>query len=452
MSIRRPIAGLTALAVTMALVTGCGTTQPAAPAPSPAPQTTATRDLTKDGLPAYNPEIAKKGNVTLEVWMAADYYNQPPIVDAAKEFEQTYPNVKINLTGVEWNQMGNKVKTAVTGGAPPDIAHQWAYTYGAQGFAEPLDDLWAKWGEESQFLPGAMAGVTWKGHKYGVQLDVNTPIFIYNKEMWAKAGVTGPAKTFPELKEDLKKVARPSEGVYGIIASASGFGLYGMIRANGGDLIKVEGNKVIATLDDPKVVEVVKFITDTAKEGLSPVPPQQARQSDHPVTYFGQSRGTSFFGGPVDIKRIQTEAAPDMIQKVATAELPHGFTGNTQGAVMGGGGLFVPKGAKNREISFEFMKWLVSDKYAKRLAAEMGRYPVKTHQYDNPSFNDPLIKPFIDQLKIAVPFPLDPYPEAGAAYGKAIRGAFDGGDPAQLLKEANQVAQAAIDKAEAASK
>lgn len=453
MRLRRPLAVLLTAAVVFAA--GCSSKQsspPPAQTPAqtaaPTPAQPAAPDLEKEGLPAYNPKIAEKGDVTVEFWFAADYYNQAPIVDAAKQFESVYPNVKINLSGTEWGQMGNKVKTAVTGGAPPDLAHQWAYAFGAQGFAEPLDDLWAQWGEESKFLPGAMTGVTWKGSKYGVQLDVNTLYLIYNKEMWANVGVTQPPKTLPELKDVLQKVAKPSEGIYGTIASASGWGMYGLVRSNGGDLLKTENGKVIATLDDPKVVEAVKWLTDAAKEGLSPVPPQQARQTDHPVAYFGQSRGTAFFSGPWDIKRIETEAPPEMIKKVATAKLPGGFTGSTTGSVMGGGGMFVPKGAKNKEIAFEFMKWLVSDKYAKRIAEEMGRFPVKTHQYQWDLFKDPLLAPFIEQLDSAKPFPLDPYPEASTAWGKAIRAAFDGGDAAELLKEANKVAQEAIDQAE----
>ncbi len=401
------------------------------------------RDLEKEGLPAFNEEVASLPGTTLEVWLAADYSNQKPIQDAIKDFMSVYPNIQVKTTGITWEDMPNKVKLAVTGGAPPDIAHSHAFAMGAQGLAEPLDDLWKKWGKEKEFLPGAMEDVEWGGKKYGMPLDINTTFYIYNQKMFEEKGIKEPPKKLDELLEVSKKLTNADGSRYGFVTSASGWGMYGHVVAEGGDILRFEGNKVTATFNDPKVVEVVKKYTElSTKHKVSPVPPPQVRQSDNPVAMFGSGRAAAFVSGPWDIARIKNEF-PNVYPHLATAKIP----GVEKGSVTGGGSLFVPKGSKNKTAAFELMKWFVSDKYAMRMAKEMGRHPVKPHLYEDPFYRDPLLKPFIETLKHAKAFKLEAFPEANDAWGKAIRNAFDGGDAKKALDQAQHRAETALQKA-----
>ena len=120
-----------------------------------------------DGAPPRNAAIAGTP-ITLRVWLAADYATQPPFKDLAAEFERAYPNVKVEITGYPWEEMPSKVRLAISQGSPPDVAHQHAFVMGAQGMAEPLDDLWEQWGAAAQFMPGAMDDVTWQGVRYEI--------------------------------------------------------------------------------------------------------------------------------------------------------------------------------------------------------------------------------------------------------------------------------------------
>lgn len=405
------------------------------------PAKTFDRDLVAEGLPAYNEKIASLPDTTMEVWFAADYVNEAPIVDAINEFMEVYPNITVKRTGFNWGDMADKVRLAVTGGAAPDLAHQHAFSLGNQGLAEPVDDLWAEWGEEeaAKFLPGAMTDITWKGVKYGMPLDINTTFLFYNKKIYEEMGITPPT-TFEELIEVAKKTSKPNGERFGFVGSASGWGLFGLVKALGTDLLSEDLKQV--KLNDPSIVDLVSRYTGMAtKDKSAPVPPPQKRQTDHPVAMFGTERAVSFISGPWDLARIKKEF-PDSYQYVGTAPIP----GKQVSSVAGGGSLFVPKGAKNREASFELMKWFVSDKYSIRMAEEMGRHPVKGHVYENDFFKDPLLKPYIDTLKSAKPYYLEAYPEASSAWYKAIRAAFDGADVEETLNKAQKDAQRAIDE------
>ncbi len=400
------------------------------------------RDLVAEGLPAFNEEVASLPETTLDVWLATDYAEEAPIQDAIAEFSEVYPHIKVNTRGIEWGEMINQIRLAVTGGSPPDMAHQHAFAMGAQGLAEPVDDLWEKWGEEETFVPGAIEDVVWKGKKYGVPLDINTTFYLYNKKLFEENGIGEPPNTMDELLEVSRKLTADDGSRYGFVNSASAWNLYGHVVAEGGELLIEEGDTPQVNLDGPIVKEVVKKYTELSTvHEVAPIPPAQQRQTDHPVAMFGTGRAASFVSGPFDLSRIENEF-PDVYEDVGTAVIP----GPEKGSTMGGGSLFVPKGSENKVAAFELMKWFISDKYAIRLAEEMGRHPVKTHLYENELYQDPLLQPFIETLQYAKPYKLEAYPEANDAWSQAIRDIFNGADVENTLDQAQKTAEQAIDK------
>jgi ABC-type glycerol-3-phosphate transport system substrate-binding protein len=270
---------------------------------------------------------------------------------------------------------------------------------------------------------------------------------IYNKPAFAQAGLAapGPNYTFAQLRSDLEKLTTPDHARYGMALSASGWDMYGLVRGNGGELSDEHSGKLVPTLDDPRVVETVRFFADVGRDQLGTLPPLQPRQSDHPVALFGQRKVALFFSGPWDIARLKQEA-PDVFAEVGTALLPVAQPGAPHASVQGGGGLFVPRGAAHREAAFEFMKWAVSDRYVLRMAKEMGRYPVRATLYDDPYFkSEPLLVPFLEQLKNARPYRLEAYPDIHRIWQDAIRASFaPSTDVAAILHDAEQRAQRLI--------
>src|SRR3712207_4463095 len=206
---------ITALLLTLILV-GCGIPSSAA---------------WPEGMPSRNAAIARTP-ITLQVWLAADYANQAPMLDLVADFEKAYPNIDVELSGIEWQKMADKVRLAISQGTPPDLAHQHAFAMGAQGMAEPLDDLWQQWGAAGEFMPGALEDVVWQGRRYGVPLDINALFTIYNKAAFAQAGLAepGPGYTFAQLRSDLEKLTAADHSRYGIALSSSGWDMYGLIR------------------------------------------------------------------------------------------------------------------------------------------------------------------------------------------------------------------------------
>lgn len=383
----------------------------------------------------------------LTIWLASDYASAPLFKDLDAEFEAAHPGWRIKLLGVPWEDMPTKVKTAIIGGKPPDIAHQHPFALGAQGFAEPLDDLWAKWGQAGAFLPGALEDASWRGHFYGMPLDINCTVLVYNRALLKAAGVPepGPAFGFQDLHSALSRLTSP--GRYGIGLSTGAWHTFAFIRANGGDLLRDDQGRMQATLTDPRTVAAVRFLADLGhKEHFGPTPTTKARDYDDATTLFTMGKVGMAYTGPWDFSTIRKNA-PDL--EFGVSAFPAGQDGVRRGSVQGGGGLFVPKGATHRELAFEWMKLATSDKYARRLAREQGRFPTRKSQYADPWFRqDPAVRIFVAALPGARPYKLEAYPQANQAFQDAVKAVFYGAEAGVELAKAQKVAQLAIDAVE----
>lgn len=408
--------------------------------------------------PARNPAIAEEP-ITLTVWLANDYVDTAPILDLIADFEKAYPNITVDTSGgkdIIWEKMYERINLSLSQGNPPDVAHGHAFAFGAQGMAEPLDDLWAAWGAEPEFLLGAMEDVRWKGRYYGVPLDINTLFTFYNKRLFREAGVEEPSNdwTLADLERITKQLTNSETGLRAIALDASGWTMCGLIYAAGGDMLTEDGGKIVATLDSPQVVSMLEMYQRMGTDNVGTIPPPILRQSDHPEMLFRDGKVAMFFSGPWDLAKIRQED-PELIKDLGTAPLPRGTGDTAGGSVAGGGSLFVPRGAKHKEAAFEFMKWAVSDRYAKRMALEQGRYPVRTRLYNDPELQkDPLLKPFFDQLTRARPYPLEAYRKANLAWVDMMKNVFDPAEPPdikKLLQKTQHEVQNYIDEVEAAS-
>ncbi len=116
----------------------------------------------------------------------------------AKEYEQLNPHVKLNIQTVGGGaDYGAALKTQFASGNAPDIFNNGGFTE-AQTWLEHLEDLsdqpWVK-----HVFENAKAPMTIDGKIYGQPLNLEGYGFIYNKDLFAQAGITELPKTLDEL-------------------------------------------------------------------------------------------------------------------------------------------------------------------------------------------------------------------------------------------------------------
>ena len=147
-------------------------------------------------------EAASSGGKTVNWWHIA---NTPPLLPVwaklAKDFEVSHPGVRINITPLENEAFKAKLTTVTQAGNPPDLFHSWGGGVLEQqveaGLVKELS------GEPASFLSllpqNGVKLYQVGGKQYGVPYELGMVGFWYNKELFAKAGVTSAPQTWAEL-------------------------------------------------------------------------------------------------------------------------------------------------------------------------------------------------------------------------------------------------------------
>ncbi|MFB7814301.1 ABC transporter substrate-binding protein [Paenibacillus chitinolyticus] len=121
------------------------------------------------------------------------------------EYEKTHPGVKLDIQTVGGGaDYGAALKAKFAGGDTPDIFNNGGFQE-MNTWMEHLEDLsdqpWVK-----DLVPVAKEPMTKDGKIYGQPMGLEGYGFIYNKELFKKAGITELPKTLTQLDEASKKL------------------------------------------------------------------------------------------------------------------------------------------------------------------------------------------------------------------------------------------------------
>ena len=391
---------------------------------------------------ACSPNAAEKTPTTLRVLMTDDWVS-PPFLDAVREFERAHPDVRVSVTKGPINAMADEVRASAGTGRSPDVVQAHAFSAAAQDLAQPVDDLWDEHLKASEFFPGAIEDVVWAGRRYGVPLDTNAMVLMYNADHFAAANLPppSPGMSFGEFERLAATLTAPDGSRRAIALPTSSWWTYGWIRANGGETVSVavDGTPRV-TLDAEPVVGAFAYLSRLVQKGYAFPPRAVGSHSGDAFALFQSGSVSMHASGSWDLTKARKEA-PGV--NFGVTLMPRG-TGNGAGTAMGGSSLFVPHASKHRELAFEFMATLVSDEFALRFAKEEGRLPVRLRVFDDPFFQGPDLQVFLEQLKTATPPKLDAFPATAQAFSEVFDAVLrQGAEPRPALQRAQLAANQA---------
>src|SRR5262249_55053117 len=139
-----------------------------------------------------------------------------------------------------------------------------AYATGAFRMFTAAD--WNQVGGQKQFLPRQLTLAGPSPDKYFGVPDRNMAFgILYNKSMFAAAGITAPPKAWTEFVADAQKLTNPSKGVYGLtIDPSDGFDPWHVVwllsRQAGSELVTPDGKTGL--LNSPIVEQQAGFWLD----------------------------------------------------------------------------------------------------------------------------------------------------------------------------------------------
>ena len=158
---------------------------------------------------AASPSAAAAAPVTIEWWHITTAEKDKAVFQGiADAYMAAHPNVKINITVLENEAFKTKLATSIQSGQVPDLFQSWGGgIMASQADAGMLKDITAdvaSW--KDTVNPGAMSIYSYKGKQYGVPWDMGMIGVWYNKDLFAKAGITAPPATWEDFLADVSKL------------------------------------------------------------------------------------------------------------------------------------------------------------------------------------------------------------------------------------------------------
>jgi multiple sugar transport system substrate-binding protein len=321
------------------------------------------------------------------------------------DFQAKHPGTTVRDVSVPADDMHQKVVTAAAGGDLPDVMRSdivWSPELAKLGVLLPLDQAMPDFQQlAGDTYEAPLATNKYKDHYYGLPLDTNTKVTLYNQETLNAAGVPAVPATFQELRDAGAKLAAGGKFVLAENGTA-GWNVLPYIWSAGGQMTDEAVTKSDGFLNGPKAVAGVQLLVDL----------YQAKAL--PNIVLGKQAGTSLAEGlakgsyatatdgpwQVAVLEKQYPGAP-----VKTAPLPKGDGGGI--GVIGGENIVITRLSDNQKLAAEFTRYMLSES-AQLEMARVGQMPVLKKLGDQVKAMNAYYPTYVDQLATARPRPPTP--------------------------------------------
>lgn len=329
---------------------------------------------------------------------------------AIPDFEKANPDIKVNLISVGYDQLHDKIVTALAGGATGfdviDVDEIWTAEFVEAGFlADVTDRVTAEM--KKGIVPAGMNILTYQNRFWGLPMFVDTKFFYYNNDLLAKAGFKTPPQTWAEFVEQSKKLQEKKLVKY---ATIWGWGQHeGLIcdvvsifPAFGGRFIDPNGKFVV---NNPDNVRALQFMVDLLYKYKAADPAS--------ITADDRSMLNSFIAGDVAFGLnwsfawgiIDDPSQSKVAGKVRLALMPGEKKKSASGA--GSMGLEIASGSRQKDAAWKFIAFLAERQQQKNQAINYGALPIWQSLYTDPEVQKkhPALAEMSSQLKYAVSRP-----------------------------------------------
>jgi multiple sugar transport system substrate-binding protein len=344
-----------------------------------------------------------------------------------KKFEASHPNIKVDLTYVNSDNALQKLTVALQGGKAPDITYQYgtnmaqvATTPKAVDLTSRVQDAAYTWDD---FPSGERDVFTVDGKVYGVPALVDNLAVVYDKTLFAAAGIPEPTPdwTWADLVSAATKLTDPGKKQFGLVFPIDGsetevWQYIAMLWEAGGDILTPDGKKT--AFASPQGVTALTALQQLAQAKalyLDPTP-----DSPKAPQLFNAGKIGMFITGPWGLSDF-----PDV--KYGVQVMPS-FPGGSHETIAGPDAWVIIDNGKDRvDAAWTFLQWLTAPDQVLADSLETGHLPTRTSVSTMPAFGAfatkfPGVDLFVQNLanvKKARPS-IATYPQISQQLGQAV--------------------------------
>lgn len=313
------------------------------------------------------------------------------------QFEAAHPDIRVQAVSVPYDNFRTKLLAAISAGDPPDLIRSdiiWVPELADKGAFVALDEAMPDFADlAGSVFEGPLSTNAWDGHYYGLPLDTNTKVWLYNPELYAAAGIDGPPATMDEVAADCKALKAAEPDAYLFAAD----GLFSWVTlpwvwSFGGSITDADITTASGHLNGPATVKAYRFLLDLYDQGC--IAPVIMGDGVDVFTGFASGLYASLDNGPWSYPILNGQF-PDF--QFEAAPFPAGPGGSID--VVGGEDVNLLAQSAHHEQAMEFIRFLESEPYQLTMMG-VGQMPVRSDLGDSDAVaNHPYLGPFFRQIR-----------------------------------------------------
>ncbi|MBO1027871.1 sugar ABC transporter substrate-binding protein [Micrococcus luteus] len=319
-------------------------------------------------------------------------------ISLQEEFERQHPDVDVRFVSLPENEARAKITASVaTGGGEFDVVMISNYetpSWAENGWIEnlqPYIDRTEGYDDED-FISSIREALSRDGDMYSVPFYGESSFLVYNKEMFAEAGVTMPEKpAWPEIREIAAELDDPDAGVSGIcLRGLAGWGevmapLTTVMNTYGGGWFDAEGNPTLTSPETTAAVQdYVSLVQEHGQAG-----PATSGYGDC-ITLYSQGQTAMWYDATAMVSTIEDPKSSTVAGKNGYVPAP---TMDTDSA----GWLYtwslaIPSTSDRKDAAWDFVSWMTDKEYIRLVGENIGweRVPPGSRYstYEIPEYQD----------------------------------------------------------------
>ncbi len=292
----------------------------------------------------------------------------------------------------------------------------WPAEFASAGWALPLDSRLPP-AEREKFLPACIQAATYRGHVWGLPLNIDSGVFYYRRDLLRRYGEKVP-RTWPEMVAVAGRVMaaerRAGRRLWGLSAQLRQYeglvcDMLEFIKSNGGAVLDPKSGRCL--LAEPPALAAVRFVRDNIVGRISPrgVLTYQEPES---LALFAAGRALFMRNWPYAYQVANAGERSQVRGDVGVATLP-AFPGHASSATLGGWQVGVSAFSRDPDAAWALASFLTGEQAQRIFALDAGRAPTRRAVYHDPQVRAarPRLGELLPVFLTASPRPLTPlYP------------------------------------------
>jgi N,N'-diacetylchitobiose transport system substrate-binding protein len=326
-----------------------------------------------------------KSDSSLTVWMMTGGPGETPLMkDVNARFAKKHPGVKVHIEIQQWDNIVTKLTTALATGNPPDIVEMGNTQTALQSYSGGLADLTtdkSSFEDSAHWLTGLSTPSQYRGRLYAVPLYGGTKVVMYDKALFAAAGITSPPKTIAGIEKDcrLLRAKNASRANFSGFYMPGKFWFAGMpfVFGEGGDVAAQTGGRWKATMSAPTSVAGLKqwrtfqnTCSTKSSVGVKDDDPEQAQ-------VFADGKAAMAYVRAKDpASAIQSN--PRLKGRIGFFPMPGYTAGKTLPVIISGSTIGIAKNSPDKALAKDWLRVITSRSFQQEMAQRLNLLPVST--------------------------------------------------------------------------